>query len=83
MVIFLFKYVILNKLSLKGLGMSEYIRMFFNGTEAMFNINSNGIERKKVLIAKNELRIAKAKLKSTVLKRSSNRIERIKIEALS
>ncbi len=63
--------------------MSQYIKMFFSGTEAMFDIRLNNIKRKKNLIAKNELRIMKVKLKSSVLTRSSNRIKKIKTEVLS
>ncbi len=63
--------------------MSQYIKMFFSGTEAMFDIGLNNIDRKKNLVAKNELRIMKVRLKSSVLTRSSNRIKKIKTEVLS
>jgi hypothetical protein len=63
--------------------MSEYFKMFIEGTSIMTNVDSIKIKRKKNLIVKNELRIAKAKMGKSVLQRSSDRIRNIKMEALS
>ena len=63
--------------------MSEYFKMFIEGTSIMTNVDSIKIKRKKNLIVKNELRITKAKMGKSVLQRSSDRIRNIKMEALS
>ncbi len=62
--------------------MSDIILMLFNGTEIMFNPNKEYIKRKKTLVAKRELRIAKARMKHTIIERSTNRIRHIATEAL-
>ncbi len=63
--------------------MSEIITMLFNGTEIMFNPDKEVIERKKTLIAKKELRIAKARMKHSIIYRSVNRVRKIATEALN
>lgn len=63
--------------------MSEVIRMFINGTKMIFNPNIIEIDRKKSLDTKKELRIAKVIRKKSSLTRATNRIKKIKEEALS
>ncbi|WP_455755936.1 hypothetical protein [Sulfurimonas sp.] len=64
--------------------MSEVLELVFNGTEIMFNSKKEIFdERKKSLNAKKEIRIAKARMKHSVIQRSSNRLRMIADEALS
>ena len=63
--------------------MSEYVNLFFTGTRMMFGNESASIKRKKTISTTKELRIAKAKMKKSVLERSMDRITEIKVEALS
>ncbi|WP_324172948.1 hypothetical protein [Sulfurimonas sp.] len=64
--------------------MSEVLELVFNGTEIMFNSNKKIlIKRIKSLDAKKEIRIAKARMRHSVIQRSSNRVRMIADEALS
>lgn len=63
--------------------MSDFIAMFFNGTQIMFNPNTKTLTSTKTLDTKKEIRLAKARMKHSVLHRSSNRIKNIATEALS
>lgn len=63
--------------------MSEVIRMFIDGTKMIFNSNTIEINRKKNLDTKKELRIAKVIRKKSSLTRATDRIRKIKEEALS
>jgi hypothetical protein len=63
--------------------MSEIISMFLNGTQIMFNPDKKVFNRNKTLDTKIEIRLAKARMKHSVLQRSSNRIKQIATDALS
>tara|TARA_R110001606_G_scaffold2504_5_gene10994 strand:+ start:8243 stop:8434 length:192 start_codon:yes stop_codon:yes gene_type:complete len=63
--------------------MSEYVNLFFTGIRMMFGNVSETIECKKTITTMKELRLAKAKMKKSVLQRSMDRITEIKREALN
>lgn len=63
--------------------MSEIISMFLNGTQIMFNPDKKVFNRNRTLDTKTEIRLAKARMKHSVLQRSSNRIKQIATDALS
>jgi|GEM_PF-5210171 len=63
--------------------MSRIIKMFFNGTDLIFNINNNKFHRKKYIDVKEELRTIEIANKNIPLQRAIKRIKRIKNEALN
>lgn len=63
--------------------MSEYLKMVFRGTDLLFGENQNKIQRNKTIDTKKELRLAKNVKKTSILKRSSNRVKRLVLEATS
>jgi hypothetical protein len=67
----------------EGVAMSEIISLFLNGTQIMFNPDKKVFNRNKTLDTKMEIRLAKARMKHSVLQRSSNRIKQIATDALS
>lgn len=67
----------------EGVTMSEIISLFLNGTQIMFNPDKKVFNRNKTLDTKMEIRLAKARMKHSVLQRSSNRIKQIATDALS
>jgi len=62
---------------------SKIIKMFFNGTDSIFNINNNKFRRKKYIDVKEELKTIEIANKNIPLQRAIKRIKRIKNEALS
>ncbi len=63
--------------------MSEYFKMFIDGTQMIFNRNTISIKRNKTLNVKKELRISKANMRKSAMQRSMDRLNKIKIEALA
>ena len=63
--------------------MSEYLKMVFRGTDLLFGEKQNKIQRNKTIDTKKELRLAKNVKKTSILKRSSNRVKRLVLEATS
>lgn len=63
--------------------MSEYVKLFIDGTKMIFDSGSSHIERDKPLVVSRELRIRKSKIKKSVLQRSIDRVISIKSQALA